>query len=689
MHRAAASVAIFGIVWLLPLAAPAQQPASNSALERYTQEEKDYWSFHAAREPVVPTFTNKADRSWIANPIDAFVLAKLKHARLQPAPAADRRTLVRRLSFDLTGLPPTPAQVEDFVNDATPDAYNNLVSRLLESPHYGERSGQHWLDVVRYAETEGFEYDRHHANAWRFRDYVIRSFNDDKPYDQFVTEQLAGDEIARVSEEDIRSAAASGHADKLKKLDPLIATGFHRLGPVRRNAGNAEVAFSRNEVLTETTDMIGSAFLGLSLGCARCHDHFYDPIRQRDYYRLQAFLAATYENDIPLTDTATDKAWKSRTAKINAEIEEVKTQLAKATGEREQRLRQKLKQAEERLPKPLPSIFSVRNDDQKRTPIHLLTRGDETKKQERLGMRFLGVLVPDRMTELPPDTKHPKTILAKWIASPHHPLTARVMVNRIWQHHFGQGLVATPNDFGANGEAPSHPELLDFLATQFIKSGWSIKSMHQLILKSNTYRQSSRNPSAKLARAKDPENRLLWHFKRRRLDAEEIRDAMLAISGMLNRKVGGPSVIVPVEQELIDLLYKPSQWEVTPEKREHYRRSIYLLAKRNLRLPFLDVFDQPDLQTSCACRVSSTHPPQTLELLNGKLANELAQTFAERLQSEAQRNHAGQIELAFHLVTGRGPTEKERTLALRFVETQPLSEFALTMFNLNAFLYVN
>ncbi|MCH7687357.1 MAG: DUF1553 domain-containing protein, partial [Planctomycetes bacterium] len=611
---------------------------------------------------------------------------------LRRAPQVDRRSLISRLSYDLTGLPPTPEEIEAFLGDRSPNAYESLVDRLLTSPHYGERWGQHWLDVVRFAETEGFEYDRMRAAAWRFRDYVIRSFNQDKPFDRFVLEQLAGDELASV-EASGRTSASSVEsrkpADSESDRDALIAAGFHRLGPVRRNAGNAEVAFSRNEILTDMTDIIGAAFLGLSIGCARCHDHMYDPIRQTDYYRLQAFLAATNENEVSLVDDKTQANWQAETDKIKAEIERIKKQLSGKTGEEEQRLRKQLAETQNKLPEPPASIFSVKNIQEKRTPIHLLERGDEFKKQQKLGMRVLGVLLPNNAPELPADTGQPKTILAEWIVDPNHPLTARVIVNRIWLYHFGRGIVATPNDFGVNGSLPSHPELLDWLANQFVENGWRMKPLHRMILLSSAYRQSSRSPDAQThGLRKDPQNTLLWHFSRRRLTAEELRDSMLAIAGRLNRKTGGPSIMVPVDQEMVNLLYKPSQWQVTKDPAEHNRRSIYLIAKRNLRLPFMDVFDQPDLQTSCFRRASSTHAPQALELLNGTFSNQLADAFAKRLRREAGNDPADQINLAFRLTTGRQPTQEQQELALEFLKTSPLEEFALTLFNLNAFLYV-
>jgi hypothetical protein len=323
---------------------------------------------------------------------------------------------------------------------------------------------------------------------------------------------------------------------------------------------------------------------------------------------------------------------------------------------------------------------------EKRTPIHVLARGDYQNKGEAVGMRPLGVLLPDGTPEL--NTDKPRTALADWVLHPEHPLTARVAANRIWQYHFGRGIVATPNDFGRMGTRPSHPELLDYLANRFVENGWRWKPLHREILLSSTYRQSGVSPVASAATEKDPENKLLWHFARRRLEAEEIRDAMLAVSGVLNDRQGGPSVIVPVDKELTNLLYKPSQWAVTPDEKEHNRRSIYLIAKRNLRLPFMEVFDSPDLQISCARREQSTHAPQALELLNGDLSNRLAASFAERLEKEAGPLKSRQVDHAYRVATGRPPNAKERQIALAFLKEQPLREFALAVLNLNKFLYV-
>ena len=658
-------------IWLGAAACLALMAADSTAPgDKYTATERRHWAFQKRARPVVPGFREAGDRDWVNNPIDAFVLERLKKAGLRPAPRADRAALIRRLYFDLLGLPPTPAEVNAFVMDRSPGAWERVIDRLLDNPHYGERWGQHWLDVVRFAESDGFEYDTHRQDAWRYRDYVIQSFNSDKPYDRFVLEQLAGDELA-AEDSTLR-----------------VAAGFNRLGPLRKNAGNQEVASSRNEVLTEMTNAVGAALLGVTLGCARCHDHKFDPLRQKDYYRIQAYFATTYEKDVSLASAGERAAWKAKTDEVEQEVKKVRASLKGLQGAALAERERKLKEAEALAPEALPALFSVANDAAKASPIHVLARGEYQNKGERVGRRALGVLLPDGAPELSAATESPRAALARWIIDPENPLTARVMANRVWHYHFGRGIVATPNDFGNMGLRPSHPELLDWLANQLVSGGFRLKPIHRLILLSNTYQQASRPPLAALGRAKDPENKLLWRFNSRRLDAEQIRDAMLAVSGKLNRMAGGSSVIVPVERDLVNLLYKPSQWAVTPDREEHNRRSVYLIAKRNLRLPFFEAFDAPDLQISCARRESSTHAPQALELLNGDFSNQMAKALAERLAREAGADRGRQVYLAYRLVAGRPPRPQETTLGLRFLARQPLAEFALAVYNLNAFLYV-
>lgn len=660
-----ATIADF-VKWIESGAVDPRQEEVASSDPAGVQAARKHWAFQPLERKLPPVVQESA---WVRSPIDAFVLAELESHQLPHAATASRTELIRRITFDLTGLPPDPDDVDAFVNDAAPDAYERVVDRLLGSWQYGERWAQHWLDLVRFAETEGYEYDRTIPDAWRYRDYVIDSLNRDKPFDRFVTEQIAGDEIAA------------------EDPDCLTATIFHRLGPVRRNAGNPEIALSRNEVLTERTDILGAAFLGLTVGCARCHNHKLEPITQKDYYRLQAYLAATDEHNVVLADAEAQKQWEATTKQLKDEIAQLQKQARLLTGQEKTRLAEKIEMLEDQLPAPLATIPSTRNDFPNRTPIHVLRRGVWENKGEQVGPRPPSVLVPDDLLELDPSVTDPRTQLATWLTIPGSPLPVRVQVNRIWQHHFGMGLVKTANDFGLKGDRPSHPQLLDWLASSLLDNGGRWKPLHLAIVHSNAYRQSSRSQHS-LSERIDPENRWLSHFNRRRLSAEELRDTMLAASGRLNLKQGGASVIVPVDQELVQLLYKPTQWQITSNRAEHDRRSIYLIAKRNLRLPFMENLDAPTLQNSCARRDVSTHAPQALELLNGRLSNDLAGSFADRLSRAAGSDKGLIVDLAFRWTLGRLPTAGERQRSMEFLRDEPLSEFALAMFNLNEFLYV-
>ncbi|MDZ4852583.1 MAG: PSD1 and planctomycete cytochrome C domain-containing protein [Pirellulaceae bacterium] len=646
---------------------PRDGPAASDKPRIDLEKAREYWAFQSIANPELPGIENRA---WPRNSIDYFVLAKLEQVDLDPAKEADRFDLIRRVTFDLSGLPPTLQEIDDFIRDTNPDAYERLVDRLLASPRYGERWGQHWLDVVRFAETEGFEYDRTVPGVWRYRDYVVQAFNEGIAYDDFLREQIAGDEI--------------------DANDPrlMVAAGFHRLGAVRRNAGNQEVSGSRNEVLTERADIIGSAVLGLTIGCARCHDHKFDPISQRDYYCMQAYFAASQEHEMTLVDKDEYDDWKKETSKIQKEIDRLTKELSAQGGEEEKATVAKIRTWEKELPPPIPLISTVHNEFENQTPIHVLKRGEWSMPGDRVSPNPPQVFQVSQSSGSSASESTPRTALAEWLADTQNPLTPRVIINRLWRYHFGQGIVKSPNDFGKNGQQPSHPELLDHLASKLLEQDWKMKPLHRMILLSSTYRQASTTSSDAIAQEIDPENSRLWKFNRRRLSAEEIRDSMLAISGELSLEIGGPSIMLPVDEQLRQQLYKPSQWTLTDEPREQSRRSIYLIAKRNLRLPFMEVFDQPTLQTSCASREESTHAPQALELLNGTISNSLADVFAARLERESIGDIEKQIDIAFRLATGRPPTLDEKRLALRFLQNGAHREFALAMFNLNAFLYV-
>ncbi len=650
------------ILALVGVVASFAAPNTNEVapLGKYTPVERRHWAFQP-RKPIVPPALKDP---WIKNPVDAFILAGLQKAGLKAAAEADRITLIRRVTYDLHGLPPTPEEITAFVNDRGPKAYERLVDRLLASPRYGEQWARHWLDVVRFAESDGYEYDTHRPDAYRYRDYVIASFNADKPYDLFLKEQLAGDEIDP------------------KNDTLLVASGFNRLGPLRKNAGNQDVASSRTEVLTEMANIVGASILGMTMGCARCHDHKFDPIRQSDYYRLQGYFAQTHSNDIVVASPEEQSKYKETMAPLEAEMRKLRFAMRRASEEEKGKILTRLEEIDEVIPSPPAAMYAVKNDVKTMTPIHLLAAGDYRNKGAKVGMRPPGVLLPEDTPELPLEADKPRERLAEWITDPANPLPSRVMVNRIWGYHFGRAIVATPNDFGKMGLKPTHPELLDWLANEYVKGGWQMKPLHRMLMTSSTYRQSS---GSNAGAEKDPENKLLWKMNRRRLAAEEIRDTMLAVSGRLNPKAGGPSVMIKIDEELIKDLKRPQYWVTTRDRSEHDRRTIYLIYKRNLIMPFNQVFDAPDTLLSCARRDQSTHAPQALELLNGTLSNALAVAFSKRLTGD-------KVEQAFRLATGRAPNPKERLLSKKYLDDPDpaaVTEFALSLFNSNAFLYVD
>ena len=644
-------------------------------LGTYKPVERKFWAFQPRKNVAVPVLASPAAKKWVKTPIDAFIFRNLNKADLQPAPEADRLTLIRRITYDLHGVPPAPEEIDAFLKDKSPNAWAKVVDRLLASEKYGEQWGRHWLDVVRFAETDGYEYDTHRPDAYRYRDYVVRSFNTDKPYNAFVKEQLAGDEMDSANEE------------------YLIASGFNRLGPLRKNVGNQKVAGSRNEILTEMTNIVGAAYLGVTVGCARCHDHKFDPFCQSDYYRMMGYFAQTQPHDLVQASAQEQEAWKEKAAPVQKQITDLQLKMKIAPETEKNGLAMQLDDLEDKLPAPLRSVYTVSDDAKNATPIEVLFHGDYLQPTAKVGARPLGILLPEGVPEKPVDLEKPRLELASWIADPANPLTARVMVNRVWEYHFGRGIVSTPNDFGRMGGKPSDPELLDYLANQFVAGGWKLKPLQRMILLSSTYRQASDSPLETLAMEKDSENALLWKFSRRRLEAEEIRDSMLAISGRLNPKAGGPSVMVPIDQDLVKMLKRPQYWVTTRDKAEYDRRSIYMIYKRNLQLPFMGVFDAPDSLLSCPRREQATHAPQALEMTNGATSNQLAEVFAQRLRTEAKTTPA-RIDRAWRLAVGRPPTAKEKSLALAFISADPdnplaLKELALDIFNLNAFLYVN
>ncbi len=599
-----------------------------------TDQDRQYWAFQLVKKPAIPVVAD--DRP--ANAIDAFVVCKLRDKGLSFSPAASRQELIRRVYFDLIGLPPAPQDVDAFLRDNRSDAYERLIDRLLAMPQYGERWGRHWLDVVRFGQTNGYERDDEKPNAWRYRDYVIRAFNDDKPYDQFIREQLAGDELEAVTD------------------DTLTATAFFRLG-----VWDDEPDDARQAEFDQLDDMLSTsstAFLGLTLGCARCHEHKFDPIEQEDYYGMLAFV----RNIKPY---------------------------AKPDKNSEQAIFSRLKSGGQTL--------AVHELGPTLKPTYLLIRGSAASPSKEVQPRFIQVLCPSneaaepRLVAPSPGAKSSgrRRALAEWIASPNNPLTARVLVNRLWHYHFGRGIVPTPSDFGRTGLAPTHPELLDWLAAEFVDNGWRIKPMHKLILLSRAYRQSSRvNMASVEASARregasprrvnpvtvDPGNTLLWRQNMRRLEAEAIRDAILSASGQLNLKMGGRGFFPTLPREVLSTQSMPGNgWEKSPPE-EQARRSVYIFVKRTLGVPFLETFDVASPDTPTPARATTTIAPQALILLNSQFVDEQALAFADRLLRQSGSSPERNIQHMFRLALGRSPTARELNVALEYCNRDRQSE---------------
>ena len=658
---------------------------------RATTSDTNWWSFQPLRDVKVPEV---ADRGWSRSAIDKFIFAKLNSKGLTPSPEAERSTLIRRVYFDLIGLPPSAAEVEHFLADKSPDAYERLIEDLLSRPQYGEKWARHWLDLVRYAESDGFKSDTFRPNAWRYRDYVIRSFNDDKPYNRFLMEQVAADELWPESP------------------DSLIGVGYLRLPIYEYNQRNVKAQWATT--INDITDVTSDAFLGLGLQCARCHDHKFDPILQRDYYRFQAFFAALWPRDeLPLATPGDLKKyqaqitdWENKTADLRARIEalerpvrektakgvvekfprEIQAIMNKPAGERTpyerqindlayrqvqeelekldgkfrgvdkeklDTLRKQLSGFDEFKPAPLPAAMLVTDVGPTAPPVTLPK--DKTQHTIEPGLLTLLSEAPVKIepAQCATNSTGRRATLAYWLARPDNRFTSRVMVNRLWQRHFGQGLVATLNDFGHLGDEPTHPELLDWLARYFVEHGWSIKEMHRLILNSATYRQSAAPATTvaqvQMAERVDPENRWLWRQTLHRLESDQIRDAMLSASGELDPKFGGPSVDAS----------KP-------------RRTIYTKWLRNSRDPLLDAFDPPDAYTSTPQRNVTTTPMQSLVMINGSYALQRAQALAGRIK-QLHPNPAGTaklVESACRFVYGRGPSPAESSAFVAFLDEQ-------------------
>jgi Protein of unknown function (DUF1553)/Protein of unknown function (DUF1549) len=698
--------AVVGFALAAPLLFPADVP------HVFTPAQKSYWAFQPVKKSPLPAVKNKA---WVKTPIDAFILAKLEEKGLQPNARADKLTLLRRATIDMTGIPPTQEEIQAFLADKSRDAWEKVVDRLLASPSYGERWGRHWLDVARYADSNGFKADETRPNVWRYRDYVINAFNQDKPYDRFVKEQIAGDELYPGNTE------------------ALIAMGFNRHWIDETNA--PDLFERRHQTLDDMTTVTGVAFLGMTFGCAKCHDHKFDPILTKDYYRLQAFFANTAFGDGPLPPADPEAkrkydeqcaAWDAKTKAIRDEMAKImepiladrrKHSAAVMTDEvqavvfKDAALRTPLEQqvyhiAETRFgglgdparslrgdnakryaelkvqlatfdsikPAPLPEGQFMKDLNATAPPTYILHGGSRLAPGDEVQPGFLSILDPSdaKITPLPAlNSTGRRSALAAWLTDPSNPLPARVMVNRIWHYHFGRGIVATPGDFGRMGAHPTHPELLDYLAGYFVDNGWSIKKIHRLVLLSNTYQEAA-DYDTKIAEA-DPDNKLLWRYPRHRMEAEAIRDSMLATSGLLNPQMGGPGVYPPVPPGLISELSATAVaggWRTEKDPAQSDRRSVYIFVRRNLPYPLLQEFDTANTFESCDYRKNTVTAPQSLDLLNNELVLDWARSLAGRVFNDSGLTPAAQVDRAFRLAYGRGASAEEQKMAEDFLAKQ-------------------
>lgn len=706
---------------------------AEDASKPFTQAQKGWWAFQKPARPAVPAVRNTA---WARTPVDAFLLAKLEERGIRPNPPADKVTLIRRAYLVLTGMPPEPDRVQAFLADESPRAFEKVVDELLASPHYGERWARHWLDLARYADSEGFKADETRPNAWRYRDYVIRAFNSDKPYTRFIEEQIAGGELFPDDPE------------------ALAASGFNRNFPDESNQAN--IMLRRQELLNDITDTTGAVFMGLTYGCARCHDHKYDPILHADYYRLQAFFANVKIDDGLQLESPERRAafreqeqrWLNETAAIREEIAALLEPRQKARyKERLERFPEEIQQVltmkpELRSPyqwqmyyKSLPQVTFTeaevaallkgvektrykdlrgelaRFDGLKPEPLavaqglvdapspapatHILNGGAYNAPKAEVQPGFLTILDPEPAVIAPaPDGSSAgrRAALARWLARPDNPLTARVMANRIWHYQFGRGIAATPSDFGMMGERPVNKELLDYLAVRFVELGWSVKKLNREIMLSSAWQQSAAwRPEAGEA---DPGNRLTWRYPRHRLEGEAIRDSMLSVSGALNAGMYGPGVFPALPPGL----ETRGGWKENEDPAGANRRSIYIFVRRNTRYPMLQAFDMPDTHETCARRNVTVSSTQALEMLNSEVVMGWARQLAGRVRNDAGLDARGQVERAWRLVYQRPPEEAETAGALAFLERQTaaagsfdaaFTDFCHMLINSNEFVYVN
>jgi hypothetical protein len=716
-----------GLPWT-PGVVDEPEPTAAHGPPQVNDETRAHWAFQPVQRPALP---REQDHSWARTAIDAFILSRLEASGLRPAAEASRQTLIRRATYDLTGLPPTPEEVATFLADDAPGAYERLIDRLLASPHYGERWGRHWLDLVRYAETNSYERDGPKPYVWRYRDWVIGALNADMPYDRFLIEQLAGDELA----------------DRTR--ESLIATGYYRLGIWDDEPVDAEQALydDLDDVLSTT----GQVMLGVTIGCARCHDHKLDPIPQRDYYSLLSFFAGVQRFGVrgyesieaqSLRSIATPEEEAAQAAEVaaheervadnrrqmetierlvrddfsgvereefqneNRQLELVRARVPAlideeqfAEYERQFREREALRQFR---PRALEQALCVTEIGPQPRSMHVLVRGNPHAPGDEVAPAYLSVLPA---ADASPAAAHPqantsgrRTALARWIASGENPLTARVMANRVWQYHFGRGIVRSSSNFGLTADRPTHPELLDYLAAELVAGGWRLKSLHRQIMLSAAYRMSSAADDAALAA--DPQNDLFWRFNPRRLGAEEVRDSILAVNGSLNDwKMGGESVFVAIPDEVLAGQSMPGAgWGRSPPLDER-RRSIYIHVKRSLPPPVLAAFDAPETDFTCPVRFATTQPTQALGMLNSRFANEQAGVFADYLRAQVGSDAAECVRLCLRRTLQREPSDAEVERGVRFVSTaqsehgaseeQALRLFCLVALNLNEFLYLD
>src|SRR5215469_3090606 len=724
---------------------------------------RDYWAFKLPVQAPVPAVAQE-----FSNPIDRFLEKARQEKGLKAAPKADRLTLLRRAYMDLIGLPPSPEEIDVFMSDTAPGAWERLIDKLLTSPHYGERWGRHWLDAARYADSSGYENDTDQPNMYRYRDYVVKSFNNDKPYNTFIKEQIAGDEIPNRTD------------------DSLVATGFLRTGARVRNHEHANPA-RRYDYLDDVLGAIGKGMLGLTLQCARCHDHKFDPIPMHDYYAMEASIFGYVEVEYPLGPREQADAYMRKLTEIEDKVADLKEQVdaidkpyhdklaleeirkkyppevvravekpesERTAGEKliaiqvldrgvrsadadklmtpedaakKKALNDQIAALNAERPKPVPMAsittdgdwrsvglgYGDRNEgacpkceleyvgagkflelgpgkaNYKVPPSYFLLRGDPDSKAYPTKPGFISVITQGNPpTELPPSdgrTSGRRQALAEWLISRDNPLPARVIVNRIWEHHFGKGIVPTLDNFGKMGEQPTNQELLDWLAVEFMNKGWSIKQMHRLMMTSEAYQMSSDYNDAASAK-NDPEDTYLWKYRIQRLEGEIVRDNIMSVAGSIDLKMGGPAIFPHVDESFIKTLFR-GIYRNQDDAPNVWRRSIYVYAKRTLPNPLLQVFDLPDMSQSFGARYTSTVPTQALQLLNDDFVLNQAQLFANRIKKEAGDDVGKQIDLAYRIALTRPPTPTELSLATDMIGSGSLVDFADVMLNLSEFLY--